>query len=236
MALSDIDDPERLRAALNEAVRQGERDRATIGALQATVDEARREAQHQVRNILSVVRSIARRTVEDGATAEDYLARFDSRLASFTRLQNYILRDPSGGVDLGTLISDELLAFGIGLGAEVHMEGVDVCVRPKPASILGLAFHELACLAIGSHSSGADPRIVVRWRVETDGIGAGQLRIEWAESGPPADAALEPDAAFGREFLEQAVSYELGGDVRLDAADGTLLCRFRIPVEDVILS
>lgn len=110
------DELDRLRGALDEAERRNRHERATVEVLRAELGEYRREAQHQVRNILSVVRSIARRTAEEGETAEDYRARLDGRLGSFTRLQGHFLQNPTGGVDLCALVADELLAFGVGAG------------------------------------------------------------------------------------------------------------------------
>lgn len=235
MPVEDAGELARLRDALNDARRQGERDRATIEALRAAAGEQRRETQHQVRNILSVVRSIARRTAAEGETAEEYRARLESRLASFTRLQALILRDPPGGVDLYTLVSDELLTFRLGIGAQACVEGPDVRLQPKPASVLGLAFHELACVTIDGDLGEAGAHLDVNWRVEVNGGGSSYLRIQWTQTGRGADAGPGPNSAFDREFLEQAVNYELGGDVRLDVTHDGLTCRFRLPIESVVL-
>lgn len=235
MATSEAAALRQLRHALDEANRRHEQDRAIIAMLRGAIDRNRRETQHQVRNIFSVIRSIVRRTAVEGETIEAFQARLDGRLASFARLQGHILRNPPGGIDLATLVSDELLAFGIGLGARAHVDGADVRLFPKAASVLGLAFHELACMAIGGGGHvGSDARIDVEWRMEPDAGEGGRLSIEWADSRRDADTRAEPDAAFGREFLEQAVSYELGGDVQLNAAQGGLICRFRIPAENVV--
>lgn len=236
MAAENADELERLRSALDEARRQGERDRAAIDALRGSIDEQLRETQHQVRNILSVVRSIARRTAAEGETAEEYQLRLDSRLASFTRLQAHMLRNPPGGVDLCTLISDELLTFRLAVGAQATVEGAETCLEPKAASVLGLAFHELACMAVDSSDPvDADVHVEVHWRTETNGGGPGLLRIEWAQTGQGTNVASDRHVAFGREYLEQAVTYELGGEVRFEPMNGGLMCRFRLPVEGLVI-
>lgn len=58
------------------------------------------ELQHRVRNTLSVVRSIARRSAKSSSTVEEYAAHVDGRLNAFARTQALVTRDPEGGVDL----------------------------------------------------------------------------------------------------------------------------------------
>src|SRR5205085_4037190 len=58
------------------------------------------ELQHRVRNTLSVVRSIARRSAETSSTVEEYAAHLDGRLNAFARTQALATRDPEGGLDL----------------------------------------------------------------------------------------------------------------------------------------
>lgn len=233
----DDSELERLRRGLAEAQRQSERDGATIDGLRRLLDDQRREAEHQVRNILAIVRSLARRTVAEGETAEDYQSRLDSRLASFTRLQAHILRNPPRGVDLCTLISDELLTFRIVEGAQLRIDGADLSLRPRPASVLGLAFHELACMAVdGSESAGADVGVEVSWRTEPGADGPRDLHIVWDQTGQATQAHDQPSFIFGREFLERAVTYELGGEVRLDTSPDRLTCRFRLPAEGLVVA
>lgn len=232
--MAEDENVEQLRAALDHARDQHARDLATIGRLTSDLDKDRRETQHQIRNILSVVRSIARRTVADGETAEEYQARLDSRLASFANLQGDMLRNPGRGVDLCSLIDRELMAFGIKLDETAHVDGPVVRIAAKPASVLGLAFHELARMAIeGSASASLDGRIDVRWSLATDDGGDQGLAITWVESGREPSSEPSPDPAFGREVVEQAVAYEVGGAVELDITNDGLRCRFALPANCV---
>ena len=227
----------RLHNALKDAVRQHEQDRAIIADLKGEINEQQREAQHQVRNILSVVRSIVRRTVAEGETAENYQAMLDSRLASFTRLQSNILRNAAGGVNLYNLVADELLAFGIKVGSRAQLEGPDICLHPKPASVLGLAIHELACMAItGRGPADGNAEIDVRWQLEAASSCSSQLSLEWREGGRKVDFGSGSYATFGQEYLEQAISYELNGEVCLDISAGVLICRLLVPAEGMVIS
>ena len=228
--MDDDDSAEGLQVALLQARDQHERDLATIDGLRRDLGEYRRETQHQIRNILSVVRSIARRTVADDETAEEYQARLDSRLASFTNLQSDLLRDPRRGVDLCSLIDKELMAFGIKLDDKAHVDGPAVRLAAKPASILGLAFHELARMAIECGASASlDGSIDVRWSLAPASDDSEGLDIVWVETGRHPRGESSPDPAFGREVIEQAVAYEVGGGVDLDVTADGLRCRFALP-------
>ncbi len=99
----------RLRDAGQAGERQRAHDRAVIAALQAELRDHRRETRYRILDILSIMRAIARRPVEEGETAELYPARLDSRLASFANLQGQLARMPRGGIDLYTMIDGELL-------------------------------------------------------------------------------------------------------------------------------
>jgi two-component system, chemotaxis family, CheB/CheR fusion protein len=69
------------------------------------------ELQHRVRNTLAVVRSIARRTAETSESVDDYAMHLDGRLNAFARTQAMVTRNPTAGIDLGTLIAEELQSY-----------------------------------------------------------------------------------------------------------------------------
>ena len=223
------DDAPGLRVELDHA-------RAAIEALRRDLREQRREAQHRVRNVLAMVRSIARRTIDEGETAETYQALLDGRLASFARVQGLILRSPTAGVDLDTLVAGELLAYGIRLGAGARVAGDAVVLTATAAGVLGLAFHELTRMTIegalttASRGGGID----VRWDRNDDSGGSASLVIDWRDTALRSAIAPASISTFGHEILEQAVAYELNGTARLEVADGGLTCRFFIPYDCVM--
>jgi two-component system CheB/CheR fusion protein len=99
------------------------------------------ELQHRVRNTLSVVRSIARRTAESSESLEDYVRHLDGRLASFARVQGAVTRNPDGRLDLAMLVGNELLSVAAREGDRVtHIEGPKVHLRPRAAETAALAF------------------------------------------------------------------------------------------------
>ena len=114
-------------AALREALRSAEtrhaEDSEHIRRLEQDIQEVRLQAQHSMRNILSVVRSIARRSVASARSIEEYQQYIDGRIGAFARVQSAISRRPGRGVDLGSLVADELVEKA-GVHAMLHRQFV----------------------------------------------------------------------------------------------------------------
>jgi len=193
------------------------------------------ELQHRVRNTLSVVRSIARRTAASNATIEEYTAHFDGRLNAFARTQAAVTRDPPAGVDLEALIAEELLAHGAREGRQVRIDGPGLRLRPKAAETLGLAVHELATNAV-KYGALSTPigRLDVRWTIE----GRGQVRrlkLEWCEDLAGRPVAPPRRRGFGLDMLKQTLAYDLGAETALDFAPRGLRCTIELPLDDGIV-
>lgn len=172
------------------------------------------ELQHRVRNILTIVRSVARRTADNCEDVEDYVRHLDGRLAALARVQTLLAREPGCGVNLHGLVLDELEMQADSVD-QYRIEGPDVDLSPKAAEVLSLAVHELATNSIKygvlSESRG---RIRIRWAVD-EREGRPWLRFTWTE---PLDRTIDrPDRiGFGTDLLRQRVPYELRGtgDIR----------------------
>lgn len=191
------------------------------------------ELQHRVRNSLAVVRSIARRTAAASETVEDFAAHLDGRLSAFARSQAAVTRDPTRGLDLRTLIDDELAAVAAREGQQVRVEGPDLRLQLKAGETIALAFHELAINAVkyGALSDGG--ALSIGWRVEGERDGAA-LVIEWEER--LKDRVLAPPArrGFGTDLLEHTLEYELDAEVALAFDPAGLRCAIRAPLAGVV--
>lgn len=136
------------------------------------------ELQHRVRNTLGVVRSIARRTALTSESVEEMAAHLDGRIDAFARVQAMVTRRPEGGVDLATLIEDELRAHAAREGEKIRVSGMDVLLKAKPAETLSLAIHELTTNAVKHGALAQGGWLAVRWTVAD-----GRLRLVWEERG-----------------------------------------------------
>jgi len=205
------------------------------------VDELRRmeehqrlllaELQHRGRNMLSVIRSIIRRTVRASDTVEDLAMHLDGRINAFARVQAAVTRDPRAGIELAQMVADELLAHAAREEKRLRMEGPPVHLRPKAAETLGLAIHELATNAVKYGAlSVPQGRIEVTWRIEPS-----RLVIDWRESGVPGPVGPLREG-FGTDLLERTLPYELNGTVRQAFEEGGLHCTIELPLSDRILA
>jgi two-component system CheB/CheR fusion protein len=193
------------------------------------------ELQHRVRNTLAVVRSIARRTAETSDSVEDYAMHLDGRLNAFSRTQAFVTRNPTAGVDLETLVAEELVSYHAHEGEQVSISGPPLRLCAKAAETFALAVHELATNAVkyGALSTESG-RIDVKWSV--DGGAAGpNLTFTWREAGVSLDGAAPRRRGFGTELLERTLAYELGARAKLSYEPTGLSCTIDIPLTERIV-
>lgn len=173
------------------------------------------ELQHRVRNIMAVIRNIAARTAKNSVSVEDYAVRLTGRLEAFARTQVLLTRQAGLGVDLKTMVQDELLTQTAEAG-QVDIDGPEVRLSAKASEVLTLAVHELATNAVkyGALSKAAGV-IQVRWDIDDTG-GERLLTFRWRESGLEISDLTPQRKGFGTELIEQRVPYELNGFGRLE--------------------
>jgi PAS domain S-box-containing protein len=180
------------------------------------------ELQHRVRNSLSIIRLIARRS--SGETAEDYQASFLGRLDAFARVQTAVTRNPASGLDLATMIADELGAFSTKEGEALQLSGPEVALEPRAAERLGLAIHELATNAVKYGAiSAPGGRLSVSWSFD-----AKTLSLVWLETG--LDELTTPThRGFGSEIIERTLAYDLGATTKLEFLPTGARCEISFP-------
>lgn len=188
--------------------------------------------RHQARNTLAMVRDIVRQSAERFGNVEDYAAHLEDRLDAIFRIQNTIANRPLDGVDLGVLITDELLAHAVSEGEQLSVAGEEVLLAPASAGLLALAIHELTTNAIkfGALST-AEGRLAVSWTVATtEKGGRPTLILAWVESGGHQIPPRSIQRGFGSQVIENALRYQLGGEGKLDFASEGLRCTIRLPL------
>ncbi|PVM82957.1 sensor histidine kinase [Caulobacter endophyticus] len=187
------------------------------------------ELQHRVRNILAVIRSIVSRTAETSETVEDLSAHLDGRLSALARTQVLLTRSPGAGVDLESLVRDELLAQ-VADEERVTIGGREILLPPKAAEVMTLAVHELATNATKYGAlSNASGRLEIGWTVAArDGVD--WLAFDWCEHGVKIAAAAPRRSGFGSVLIEQRVPYELMGEGALTFAPGGVRCTIAFPL------
>jgi two-component sensor histidine kinase len=189
------------------------------------------ELIHRVRNILSVIRVMVRRTAERAKSVEYYAAQLDGRVGVLARVQSALITRQGHSTDLGTLIDDEMVAHSI-RDDRVRAQGPRVPLKAKAAETLGLTVYELVENAIKFGAlSVSNGRIDVTWRIE-EAAEPRQLKLEWVESGVPVLSAAPRIRGFGHELIERTLPYELAAKTRLDFQPGGFRCVLAIPLTE----
>ena len=191
------------------------------------------ELQHRVRNTLAVVRSIAQRSAATSDSKEDYANHLDGRLSAFARVQAAVTRDPEAGLDLGALITNELLAYGAKVDEQVaRIEGPPILLGANSAELIGMAVHELTSNAVKYGAlNGAGGQLSVTWSLVKNSEQTALL-IEWKESGVTI-SAKPTRRGFGTELLESRISYELEGETTLRFDADGLRCIMTLPLDRI---
>ncbi|MBB3018624.1 PAS domain S-box-containing protein [Microvirga lupini] len=195
------------------------------------------ELQHRVRNTLSVIRSISRRTAATSESVEDFAMHLDGRIDAFARVQSAVTRSPGAGLDLELLVAEALLVVGAREDEQVEsIAGPQLRLQPKAAETLALTFHELTTNAVkyGALST-KQGRIRVAWAFE--GIEDGdRLVIRWVERGAPLSGQEPRRRGFGTELIERTLAYDLDGEAMLTFGPDGVRCTISLPATpDIIL-
>jgi two-component system CheB/CheR fusion protein len=188
------------------------------------------ELQHRVRNTLATMRLIARRSAEFSESLEDYTAHLDGRLAAMARVQNVIIQNPSAGVDLDRLVTDELTSALAYQEERTHVDGPDLRLHLRAAEPVALALHELTTNAL-KFGALATPtgRLAVTWRIE-ERDGASHLVFDWVERGVPLDEDESRRRGFGTVVLEEMLAYSLSAATNLAFAPDGVHYRLTLPL------
>lgn len=190
------------------------------------------ELQHRVRNIMAMLVSLVSRSRTTAASADEYAELVSGRLMSLARTQALLTRAANAGVDIHTILDDEL-------GAQAHdpaqyeLAGPSITLPAKVTEVLSLAVHELATNALKYGALAApDGRVSVRWEthVEND---QRWVTVHWRERRTPSPAWMPPARrGFGTMLIEQRVPYELGGRGRINVDAGGAEAHIEFPLRD----
>ncbi|RYC33409.1 chemotaxis protein CheR [Lichenibacterium minor] len=190
------------------------------------------ELLHRTRNLLVVVRNIARQTIGRGGTIEGY----SERLSALGRVQNLVSRAATDTVDLRDLVALELDAQGALDGAldggRVEVAGPPVGLRVEQVQTLALAVHELTTNAAKYGALAApEGRLSIRWHVVPAPDDARCLVLDWIETGVALPPVAEMRQGYGRELIERALPFDLGARTHFGFGPDGVRCRMEITLD-----
>ena len=186
------------------------------------------ELQHPVRNMLAVIRSILRRTLEAASFPEAFAEHFGGRLDAISRYQTRGAQHRL--IELEDIIRDELLATGCLDTPACAVAGPLVQLDEEFVEPIALAIHELATNAFKfgalRHEDGT---LDIGWTV-AEGLNGATLTLRWAEGGVPVIAAAPPIHGFGRRYIEEALPYQLSAATSFEFRPGGIVCTIALPL------
>ena len=187
------------------------------------------ELQHRVRNLISMVRSVARLSSPSHEDVDEYVDHLIGRLQAMGRTQSTLTRLPGKKVDLGELVREELLVHAANEDA-CRVEGPDVALSPHAAEIVTLAVHELATNSIKYGALGDKGYIRISWKTDVRD-GKNWVDLRWQETSPRSGITSQRKG-FGSRLIEERIPYELHGKGQLNVHDTGVLAELSFPLSE----
>jgi len=159
-----------------------------------------REVQHRSKNLLSVIQSIAARSMAIGRPLDEARHAFIARLHALS-LATDLLSDTDGqNASMNDVVGRALDTFA----GRFSIEGEPVLLNSGATQSLTLVMHELCTNAskYGAYST-PDGRVAVRWSIEQTGTEP-SLVFSWHEQGGPRVVPPE-HTSFGTTLLRLAM-------------------------------
>ncbi|WP_442476218.1 sensor histidine kinase [Rhizobium paknamense] len=179
-----------------------------------------RELNHRVKNLLATVTAIARQTLGRSPTGRDLSQAFEARLRSLATAHDLLTRANWEQADLSDIVTDVLAPYP---SDRFNISGPKLNLPPKAVVAMTLALHELATNAAKYGAlSNATGQITISWTVtqaETPLLDLAWIEQDGPEVLPPASRG------FGSRLIENVLSAELKGEVRLDYPASGVTCR-----------
>lgn len=181
------------------------------------------ELNHRVKNMLTVVMSIANQTLTRAPTLESFRSAYIGRLQAMGRAYSLLSRENWTEVSILELTREETAPFG---AERIKLSGPDIRLAPHQGLSVGMVVHELATNAV-KYGALSKPggRVTFAWCCSDDRVCA-----TWREhDGPPV---TPPEGSgFGLSLLKGEIGYRLGGEVETLFHQTGLEVRFSFPLK-----
>ena len=184
------------------------------------------ELSHRVKNLITVIQAIVRRTVVAGRTPDDSREVLVNRLAALGTAHDLLVEANWQGAPIDRVIGSEVIGFS----ERVNVEGPPVLLSALGSQNIALLVHELATNASKygalSRPSGS---IEIQWSIENES--SRSLKFLWRESGGPP---CSPPAhrGFGLSLLDM-IGTNLSSSPRLSFKSGGFEFEASIPLEQI---
>jgi two-component system CheB/CheR fusion protein len=189
------------------------------------------ELNHRVKNMLTVVISLATNTLRRSGTLEDFRDAFLGRIHALTASYALLSRDCWSPIPLREILMQELKPFMSQDRPNIVLNGGPVLLQPRTALAMGMAVHELTTNAVKYGAlSILEGNVDIDWTVEKAGDGD-RLVFNWVERNGPAVTA-PGHRGFGMTVIERGFAYDAGGEANVEFAPLGVVATLRAPFSD----
>ena len=191
------------------------------------------ELNHRVKNMLTVVISLASQTMRRSASMEAFSQAFMGRVQALTASYTLLSGQSWTDVPMRDVLVEETKPFVSHERNNIMMDGPEVRLTPAGALALGMAVHEMATNAV-KYGALSVPEGVVRisWTVEHR-LDTEELSLTWTESGGPA-VSPPTRRGFGMTLIERGFAHELSGKALVEFAPGGVVATLRAPAQAIM--
>ena len=210
--------------------------RRRIDAFQALAAEKARHAEdrelmigemaHRMKNAFARIGALARITLRESESLDDFETRFDGRMRALSDAKQMLVTGAVDSVELGKIVRRELELAGRSAEQMAAVTGPDVRLDDEGAQALSLAIHEFVTNSIKYGALSGHGDLAVSWR--RDGS---DIELSWTESGLPETPQIDSES-FGTQFIRTLIERQLKGSWQRNAADHSLSITIRWPDRD----
>lgn len=185
------------------------------------------EMAHRMKNAFARIGALARITLRESDSLEDFEAKFDGRMRALSDAKQMLVTGAVDTVDLGRIVHRELELAGRSSEQLAAIAGPEVRLDDEAAQALSLAIHEFVTNSIKYGALAGKGDLAVDWRRVGEDI-----EISWVESGLPETPHIDSES-FGTQFIRTLIERQLKGSWERRAADNCLTIIIRWPDRDI---
>jgi two-component sensor histidine kinase len=184
------------------------------------------ELDHRVKNMLAVVLSISKQTLQTSSSIDLYQQSFIGRIKNLAQIQQILIKHSWQCIPLRQIILSSVTLYRENEDEGFRIKGENIVFNSDQVQALHIIFYELAtnCSKYGAFKD-LDSELDVSWFMKQDQ----KIEIIWKETRKTFLSA--PDTqGFGTRIIHLITTQQLKGEVQWEYKDYILQCILKFPL------
>lgn len=191
-----------------------------------------RQLDHRVKNTLTLVLSIASRTISGATDLGDFHGKFTRRIEALAATHNLLAEGSWRRLTLEDVVTAELSPYVASGGPRVNLVDLDFHVSPDTAIALGLVIHELVTNAVKYGALSNDTGSI---SLAGERLSSGNVALVWRERGGPK--VEEPKRrGFGQTLIARSLGSAHGAGTSVEFHPDGVVCRMCFPSSEIVIA